>query len=146
MSPRLAAVLVAIALGAIALLHAYWGLVAVGGAGRRSVAIPEVEGRPLFVPTRAACFAVALALAAAGYLLLVRAGIAPSFGLPWLGVAGAAIVGAVLILRAIGDFRYVGFFKRVVGTDFATLDTRLFSPLCLALGALALWAAFAPRR
>jgi hypothetical protein len=37
-------------------------------------------------------------------------------------------------VRAIGDFNYVGFFKRRRGTRFAHLDTRLYSPLALGLG------------
>jgi hypothetical protein len=43
--------------------------------------------------------------------------------------------------RAIGERRYVGFFKRVRGTTFAWWDTRVFSPLCaaLSLGYLLLW-------
>jgi hypothetical protein len=38
-----------------------------------------------------------------------------------------------LLARAMGDFNYVGFFKRVRGTRFARMDTLLYSPLCLAL-------------
>jgi catechol 2,3-dioxygenase-like lactoylglutathione lyase family enzyme len=47
----------------------------------------------------------------------------------------------VFLLRAVGDFRLVGFFKRVRGTPFARWDTRLFSPLCVALGLASLWVA-----
>ena len=143
MRPQLAATLAAAALAAIALLHVYWGIAGVSG---RSAALPEVDGRPVFQPSRAACFGVAAALFAATCVLLVSAGHLPSLGLPWLGAVGAATVGAGLVARAIGDFRYVGFFKRIHGSDFALLDTRLFSPFCLALGVLALWAAFGPRR
>ena len=42
---------------------------------------------------------------------------------------------APVLMRAIGDFRYVGFFKRVRGSRFARMDTTLYSPLCLALAA-----------
>ena len=35
--------------------------------------------------------------------------------------------------RAIGDFKYVGFFKRVRGSKFARMDTLVYSPLCLLL-------------
>jgi hypothetical protein len=38
-----------------------------------------------------------------------------------------------LLARAIGEFRYVGFFKRVRGSRFARLDTLLYSPLRLLL-------------
>jgi len=138
MNQQAIALVVAAVLAAIAVLHAYWGLV---GLGTRSAAIPEVDGRPVFVPTRSACFVVACALLVAAFVLLVRGGFVALPGAPWLGVAGSAAVGVVLVARAIGDFRYVGFFKRFGGSRFADLDTRLFSPLCLALGASALWVA-----
>jgi hypothetical protein len=38
-----------------------------------------------------------------------------------------------LVARAIGEFKYLGFFKRVTGSKFARLDTLLYSPLCLLL-------------
>jgi hypothetical protein len=40
----------------------------------------------------------------------------------------------VLIIRAIGDFKYVGFFKRIKNTPFARYDTQYYAPLCLYLG------------
>jgi len=39
----------------------------------------------------------------------------------------------LFILRAIGEFHYVGFFKRVKGTKFAYYDTVFYSPLCLVI-------------
>jgi hypothetical protein len=51
------------------------------------------------------------------------------------------VLGAVFVLRAIGERKLVGFFKRVRGTAFARWDTWLFSPLCLALGVSVLWLA-----
>ena len=48
----------------------------------------------------------------------------------------AWLIAAVFALRAIGDFRYVGFFKRVRGSKFARLDTLAYSPLCTALALL----------
>jgi hypothetical protein len=41
----------------------------------------------------------------------------------------------------VGEFKYVGFFKRVRGTRFATLDTLVYSPLCLLLAAGVAWVA-----
>jgi len=41
---------------------------------------------------------------------------------------------SVFLARAIGDFRFVGFFKRVHGSRFAHWDTALYSPLCLVIG------------
>ena len=134
------AVAVGLVLSALALLHVYWG---VGGISGPSVAVPEVDGRPLFTPTRLSCFAVAAALVLAAFLVLSRGGIVASPLPPAWTKVGAAGVGAVFVLRAIGDFRLVGFFKRVRGTPFARWDTRLFSPLCLAIGLASLWVALA---
>ena len=48
----------------------------------------------------------------------------------------AWVFAAMFALRAIGDFRYVGFFKRIRDTRFARLDTLAYSPLCAVLAVL----------
>lgn len=126
MSPLAAAT--AAAFGLLALLHFYWALRGVG-AGAGSAAIPEVEGAPAFRPSKAATAAVGLVLLFTAAIVLLR--IEPL-------LYGAA---AVLALRAVGDFRLVGFFKRVRGSRFSRLDTLLYSPLCLALGLALAWLA-----
>ncbi len=111
----------------LGLLHFYWALRGVPG---NSAAIPEINGVPAFKPSKAATAAVGVVLLGTATIVLMDVKVL---------LAGAA---AVLILRAIGDFRLVGFFKRVRDSRFARLDTLLYSPLCLALGAaLALLAA-----
>ncbi len=52
------------------------------------------------------------------------------------------ILGVAFLVRAVGEGRLVGFTKRVRGTSFARWDTRLFSPLCLAISYAGLWLAF----
>jgi hypothetical protein len=104
----------------LGLLHFYW---AVGGRSGKSAAIPEIDGVPAFRPSKAAMAVVGLALLGTAAIVLLQV---------QLLLAGAA---AVLLLRAIGDFRLVGFFKRRRDSAFARMDTRLYSPLCLALGA-----------
>ena len=95
----------------------------------------------MFQPGVTACLGVALLLLVAAFLLIEQAGEGPGW-LPQLwravGTAGVAIV---LVLRRIGDFRYVGLFKRYRDTPFARLDTWFFTPLVLAralAGAVAL--------
>jgi Protein of unknown function (DUF3995) len=44
---------------------------------------------------------------------------------------GLVVISLLFFLRAIGDFRYVGFFKKVKQTVFARLDSKYYSPLCL---------------
>ncbi len=113
-------------------LHIYW---AFGGHWGWGAAIPQVDGRPAFTPSRFATLLVALGLAAAAALPLVRAGAFP-FPVPsWLSQWSAILLAFIFFVRAVGDFRLVGFFKRVRGTPFAIWDTRLFSPLCLLLAA-----------
>jgi len=88
---------------------------------------------------------VAGLLAFAALLVLARAGRGPATALPgWMVALGAPVAAVVLIARAIGDFRYVGFFKRVRDTRFAHLDTRYFSPIALLLGAATAIVAWGP--
>lgn len=109
------------------------------------MALPERDGRPILQPGTASTLAVAGLLALAALLVLARAGYWPVALLPhWMVRLGAPVVAVVLIVRAIGDFRYVGFFKTVRDTPFARLDTRLFSPIALLLGmgtAIVAWGA-----
>lgn len=46
------------------------------------------------------------------------------------------ILPTLFLIRAIGDFKYVGFFKSIKTTTFAKSDSKLFSPLCLLIGLL----------
>jgi hypothetical protein len=116
-------------LGALGLLHLYWTF---GGRWAFLSSVPKTDaGNPLFLPGRTACLAVAFALASASGITLWS-----SFRWRSVAMYGIAVVFA---LRAFGDFRYSGWTKRVHGSDFATLDTWLYSPLCLMLAILA-WA------
>ncbi len=118
---------------AIAALHAYW---ASGGLVGKGIAIPERDGKPVLTPGAAITYAVAACLALAALIIAMRVGFMPSWAAgPVLHVATWALV-AVFALRAVGDFRYVGFFKRVRGTRFSRLDTMIYSPLCCLLAIL----------
>lgn len=130
--------LVATVLAALGGLHIFW---ACGGTWGVRVAVPEVSGRLALVPSKRATLLVALALfAASGVALLRGFFLFSSFpGSPahWASV----LLGLVFLVRAVGDFRLIGFFKRVRGTAFATWDTRLFSLLSAALAAGFFWIA-----
>jgi len=136
------AFLVVSAFAAIALIHVYW---AFGGSLGKEAAVPRAPAalgsdpstpRPAaFVPTRAATLAVAAMLMLVAVLVGLQAG--------WLGSSLQHVflriaiggVAAVMFLRAVGDLRLVGFFKRASDTRFARLDTWFYSPLCIVLGA-----------
>ena len=114
-------------------LHFYW---AAGGRWKLGAAVPEIRGAKLFSPGPLACAAVGTALLCAAFFVSCAARLWLGEGIPHaVSRVGTAALAFVFIGRAIGDMRYVGFFKRVRGTRFARLDTRVYSPLCLALGA-----------
>jgi hypothetical protein len=116
----------------IAGLHLYW---VTGGGWGVGVAVPERAGVPVFRPGPVATLAVVAGLVAAALLLGARAGlVSPAILPPPLPAVGSWLVAAALLLRGLGDFRYVGLFRRVRGTRFAEWDARLFTPLALALG------------
>jgi Protein of unknown function (DUF3995) len=94
-----------------------------------------MPGQPPTIPSTRAFVGVAVVLLLFAGLVaatggIVRVGI-PARYLSWLCFA----LSLGLLARAIGEFRYVGFFKRVRGTRFAQLDTLVYSPLCLLLAA-----------
>jgi hypothetical protein len=131
-------VVIAAVMGGLAALHVFW---ACGGTLGTVAVIPTRDGAPLFRPGRAATLAVAVGLAGAGYVALAAVELVP-WGLPRGALpVGCAVLAVLFGGRAIGERRYVGFFKRVRGTAFAWWDTRVFSPLCAALsiGYLLLW-------
>ncbi len=122
----------------LALWHFYMALVP--GAGI-SGAVPSVQGKPLFVPSRASTVAVSIVLLLFAVLVAATARIVAvgvsELVLTWLSYALAA----GLLARAVGEFKYVGFFKRVRDSRFARLDTFVFSPLCLLLALGVAWVA-----
>jgi hypothetical protein len=119
---------------ALAALHVAW---AFGGRWGASVAVPEVDGRPAFRPSRAATLVVALLLGAAAAIIAMRASTDPgpsdASWLPRLVRIGTWTLSAVFALRAVGNFDTFGFFKVARDTPFARYDTLLFSPLCAAI-------------
>ncbi len=114
--------------------HFYWIF---GGTFGINKVIPTKEGATLnkqVIPP-VATLVVALGLLFFGLLYLLKGGFI-SVPLPnWVIAYGTWFVPSIFLLRAIGDFNYVGFFKKVRNTDFAKADSTLFSPLCLGIGA-----------
>lgn len=119
-------------------IHVYWGA---GGQWALAGAIPQMDGKSAFRPGRVATLIVALGLAIFAALHLARMGWLPlPLSAIWLRYSLLA-VGGIFFIRAVGDFRYVGFFKRITDTAFAKLDTAYYVPLCLVLSINAFWTA-----
>jgi hypothetical protein len=128
----------AIVIALLGALHAYW---AFGGRFGRGMVIPERNGVPLLRPGPWTTLFVGILLWAGSACLLARLGLLRG-SLPSSIVAASVwFMALVFLLRSVGDFRYVGFSKRVVQSRFAYWDTRLYSPLCLLLAVSCLSAA-----
>jgi hypothetical protein len=108
--------------------------------------VPVKQGgtlRPAFNPSGWLTLLVALALLMIALLVCLRVGlISPPVthrALQWL----ISAIALLLFARAIGESNLVGFFKEVKGSTFARLDTWVYSPLCVVLGAGLLTVAWA---
>ena len=81
---------------------------------------------------------VAWGLLAIGFFILIKAGQLDFYIPAIVTTYGLWIVGILFIVRAIGEFTYVGFFKKIRHTRFGQNDTKYYSPLCLLIGILTL--------
>ena len=140
-------ILLAVIFAALAGLHFYW---AAGGRWGISVSIPTIPNAALgsrraFSPGPFATVLVAVALLMAMLTILGQLGWWGTTMPPWIFRWATRSIAALFFLRAIGEFRLVGFFKRVHDTPFAHWDTWLFSPLCLAIAGIAFLLTSSPR-
>lgn len=128
-------------LAAIGLLHLYW---MVGGRWGLAQVLPTKEtGEQVLRPGPVACAVVAAGLCCFA-LYYCSLGLHFPLGLPFQAEQrGIWILAATFSLRAIGDFRYTGFFRKVKNTEFARMDKRWYVPLCVWLGATSFWLAIA---
>ena len=122
----------------ISLIHLYW---AAGGKLGSEAAVPRIstegggESRPAFKPSGFATLLVAVGLLLIAMLVCLRVGLClPLVHDRWLQWVISAIA-ILMFARAIGDSNLVGFFKEVKDSMFARLDTWVYSPLCVVLGA-----------
>ena len=118
------------AFAVLASIHVYW---AFGGRFAKVSAIPELRGTPSFVPGRFATLLVACVLFACAALVGAASGFIDTPVSPAVIQWSCFGLALSLLLRAIGDFRLIGFVKTVRGSRFAWLDSAFYSPLCLTL-------------
>jgi glucan phosphoethanolaminetransferase (alkaline phosphatase superfamily) len=118
----------------IGILHIYWVF---GGKWGLSAALPtNTNGENVLSPSPISTMIVALGLIMMGIFVLSVSGLLPNFWPSLIQKWGLLALAAVFIVRAIGDFNYAGFFKKIKTTTFAKFDTKYFTPLCLMLGIL----------
>lgn len=115
------------------------------GAWRSFAIIPSAPGMERSWPSSLSWMAVAAALALASVVSLARGDLILRSLPKWMSTFACCAMAAVFLLRAVGDFYVLGVFKSVTETPFAYWDTRLYTPLCLAIGSAALLLAATPR-
>ena len=123
----------------IAVLHIFWAL---GFKFDIRNMVPVVNGEPVFTPGPIGTFIVAVVLFgfAGVSLALGFSNKVPVNYLKAIKITGFAI-GIILLVRAVGDFKYAGFFKRIKDSNFAKYDYWLYSPFCLISGVALLYLA-----
>jgi len=126
----------------LSLLHFYW---ASGGNWGIDSAVPsKLDGQQLFEVGPLSCAVVGVVLMGlcwfyyfyisgwvGGSSCIHYPSIFTHENLPCLVIL---IIATGFLVRAMGDFKYVGFFKSVRNTKFGRLDSKYFSPLCFLLG------------
>lgn len=133
--------LVILILLTISVIHVYW---AFGGTWGMDTAIPESDnGVKLFNPGVFGTLAVAAGLTLFAFVVAGSTGLLNINRLSFLFDYGIWLISLIFFARGIGEFNYVGLFKKVNYTKFAYWDTRLYSPLCLFIACLALLVAIA---
>ncbi|WP_225037393.1 DUF3995 domain-containing protein [Winogradskyella sp. SM1960] len=115
-------------------IHFYWLL---GGKWGLEKALPTKEaGQKAMEPPKIATVIVGIGLISFGLIYLIKTGLI-NFQIPnWIVTYGSWTIPCIFILRAIGDFNYVGLFKKIKNTEFSKADSKWFIPLCLTIGIL----------
>lgn len=113
----------------IALLHFYW---AAGGRWGANAAAPtNKKGEKLLNtgPIPSLVVGIGLLLFAFYYLPIQLLPVEAYQVIGW-------IIPSIFLVRAIGEFKYVGLFKKLKTSVFAIHDTKYFTPLCLVISSL----------
>ena len=109
------------------LFHFYWMF---GGRWGYSIVFPRHKGRDLFRPGPPGLFLIGSLLALSGFVMLGQTGMLTLSLFKSYYPVATIMVGALAALRAIGDFRYLGFFKSERSHPCSRVDTWVLCPLC----------------
>ncbi len=124
----------------LGLIHLNWGI---GGKFGFNQSLPTKEnGERVLNPKKIDSIIVGMGLLFLAFFYISLFGLF-SLNLPeWLFKYGSWGIPSFFTIRAIGDFHYVGFFKKIKQTEFSRLDSKLFSPLCLIIAIIGFVIAF----
>ncbi len=131
------AILISITLTFLSGLHFYWALF---GIIDISTVVPTNPTKGHVIsPGKGSSAMVGVILLLFAFVFINK--IAMFIEGKWLNYTAFAI-GILFLIRAIGDFKYVGFTKKIKNSKFSRLDTRYYSPFCFILGILILLSEF----
>ncbi len=120
----------------LSLLHFYW---AFGGQLWYQDVLPtNSSGLKRLNPSIAAGLIIALGLLFLALITIANQGLFDKYIKGKYFRYGTLVIAVIFLLRAIGDFKFIGFFKTIIRTRFAINDTQIFSPLCLFIAILSL--------
>lgn len=115
----------------LAMIHFYWAL---GGQWGFKNALPTNEqGIQILNPKTIDSIMIGTVMLLFGLFYLFSLRLLKIKILILIQNVGFWVIPMIFVARAIGDFKYVGFFKQIKGTVFANLDTMFYSPLCLII-------------
>jgi len=131
------AIVVAIVLLLIAVLHLLWAMGRHWPAKDEKALAKTVVGSKDIqkMPPRLASLLVAVVLTGAAHVVLAQAGMMPGFLLPQM--YRILLVAMIIVFSARGLAAYVPHWRALVPEQpFARLDQNLYGPLCLVIAAL----------
>ena len=115
----------------LSFVHIYWTMI--GRQDLNAVLPTNAEGEQP-KPTVVGNFVIAAILGIFAFVTIGNLNIYDAFVNHNIIKYATIAIGVLFLLRAIGNFSTVGFFKKQNGTVFAVKDTRYYSPLCIFLG------------
>ncbi|MEX0359593.1 MAG: DUF3995 domain-containing protein [Allomuricauda sp.] len=127
------AIMLSVVLIFLAVLHFYWSIF--GIKDPEAVLPKSVKSNTVKPPGK--LMAVAVGVILLGFAFIYINKVIGYINHPWLQYISIGVA-LVFIVRAFGDFKYVGFFKTAKNSKFSILDTKYYSPLCLLMGVLIL--------
>ncbi|MGY4386302.1 hypothetical protein ACVWYN_003353 [Pedobacter sp. UYP24] len=120
----------------LSILHFYW---AIGGQLWYGDVLPtNSSGLKVLNPSIMGTLTIAIGLLLLALITIGNNGLFDKYINRKYFRYGTLGIAIVFFLRAIGDFKFVGFFKTITQTGFAINDTQIFSPLCLFVALLSL--------
>lgn len=120
----------------LSVLHFYW---AVGGRSWYNDVLPtNSTGSQQLNPSTTATLIISFGLLLFALITITNHRMLIRYNQKTFFRYGTLAIGIIFLIRAIGDFKFIGFFKIVKHTRFGINDTQIFSPLCLFISCLSI--------